>query len=66
MKTKQTIFIIIGTILLILAIAGSLEHSYFYYKNEQPNCSFTQYYLGGHWNDTDAAKDPSSDLYRGF
>ena len=66
MKTWKTILIILGTILLILCIAGSIENSYYYYKQEQPPISFTQYYLGGHWNDTDAEKSETSVSYRGF
>lgn len=66
MKSWKTILIIIGTIVLVLCIAGSIENSYYYYKLEQPPVSFTQYYLGGHWNDTDDMKSESSPSYRGF
>jgi len=66
MKSLKTIAIILGTIILLLCIAGSIENSYYYYKTENPPISFTQYYLGGHWNDTDAEKDTNSPFYRGF
>lgn len=65
-KELKIILIILGTIFLLLCIAGSIENSYYYYKTEQPPISFTQYYLGQHWKDTDAEKDPNSAFYRGF
>lgn len=66
MKNLKTILIILGTIIFLLLIAGSIENSYYYYQKEQPPISFSQYYLGGHWNDTDAEKSPTSSSYRGF
>ena len=66
MKDLKNILIILGTIILLLCIAGRIENAYYYYKTEQPPISFTQYYLGGHWNDTDDEKSPTSPNYRGF